>query len=140
VVAEEDLTWSSRGNSVGVPARPPLTFEDVYTLGCALPGVEESTSYGTPALKVGGKLLACLWEDGSTLVLKVPPVVRDFLIRTTPDAFFVTDHYRGFPIVLLRLDVAERAQLGELLEEAWRQVASKRVVDAYDARRDESPA
>jgi hypothetical protein len=122
------------------PVRAPLTFEDVRALGCALPGVEEGTSYGTPALKVGGKLLARLWEDGTTLVLKVPPVVRDFLLRTTPDVFFVTDHYRGYPIVLVRLAVVDRCQLGELLEEAWRQVAPKRVVHAYDVRRDESPS
>jgi hypothetical protein len=49
----------------------PLSFEDVRQMGLALPGVEEGTSYGTPALKVGKKLLARLKEDGETLVLKL---------------------------------------------------------------------
>ena len=51
----------------------------------------------------------------------------------SPGAFFVTDHYRGYPAVLVRLGVVAPAQLRALLEEAWRQVAPKRVVQAYDA-------
>lgn len=55
-----------------------VTFETVRDIGRTLPGVEESTSYGTPALKVRGKLLARLWEDGETLVVKI-----DFDTRET---------------------------------------------------------
>lgn len=112
-----------------------LTFEDVRTLAHALPGVEDGTSYGTPALKAGGKLLARLWEDGTTLVLKVPIVVRDHLIRTEPAVYFLTDHYRAYPFVLVRLPNVERSALGALVEEAWRQVAPKHVVAGYDAAR-----
>ncbi|GJG84850.1 hypothetical protein tb265_00310 [Gemmatimonadetes bacterium T265] len=119
-------------------ARPPapLTFDDICALAGALPGVEMGTSYGTPALRVAGKSMARLWEDGTTLVLKVPFVVRDHLLATAPAVYFVTDHYRGYPAVLVRLAAADRAQLGALLGEAWRQVAPKRLVRAYDARPD----
>ena len=37
-----------------------ITFDTVRKIGLALPGVEESTAYGSPALKVHGKLLACV--------------------------------------------------------------------------------
>lgn len=118
------------------PRRPrPLGFEDVRALAAALPGVEVGTSYGTPALKVRDKALARLWEDGSTLVLKVPFVVRDHLIATAPATYFVTEHYRDYPAVLVRLGAADPAQLGPLLEEAWRQVAPKRLVRALEERR-----
>lgn len=111
-----------------MPRRPtPLRFDDVVALARALPGVEVGTSYGTPALKVNGKLMARLWEDGTTLVLKVPFVVRDHLLASAPATFFVTDHYRGYPIVLVHLDAVDAATLGPLLEEAWRQVATKRL-------------
>ena len=80
-----------------------------------------------------GKALARLWDDGETLVLKVPFVVRDHLLATGPDAFFVTEHYRGYPAVLVRLAAVEPAQLRALLEEGWRQVAPKRLVREYDA-------
>ena len=64
--------------------RSALTFDDVSNLAAALPGVEVGTSYGTPALKVRDKGFAWLWEDGTTLVLKVPFVVRDHLLATAP--------------------------------------------------------
>ncbi len=112
----------------------PLTFDDVCALAASLPGVETGTSYGTPALKVRGKLFARMWEDGATLVLKVPDVVRDHLLATSPGAYFVTDHYRGYPAVLVRLGVVESAALAPLIEEAWRQVAPPRLLRAYDAR------
>jgi hypothetical protein len=37
-----------------------IDFDTVRKIGLALPGVEESTAYRSPALKVRGKLLACV--------------------------------------------------------------------------------
>lgn len=76
---------------------PGLDWAGLCKLANRFPGVEESTSYGTPALKVSGKLVARLWEDGETLVLKCDPNERDLLIETAPQTFFLTDHYRGYP-------------------------------------------
>ena len=119
--------------------RVTLQFADVRALAAPLPGVEVGTSYGTPALKAGGKAFARLWEDGTTLVLKVPFAVRDHLLATAPGTYFVTDHYRGYPAVLVRLAAADVAELAPLLEEAWRQVAPKRMVRAHEARRGGAP-
>lgn len=121
------------------PPGAPVTFADVCAWARELPGVEEGTSYGTPALLVRGKTIARLWEDGTTLVLKVPPLVRDHLLASAPDVFFLTDHYRGYPTVLVRLAAAEASQLTPLLQEAWRQVASKRAMAAYDAHSAAAP-
>ena len=112
----------------------PLAFADVCALAAALPGVEVGTSYGTPALKVRDTAFARLWEDGTTLVLKVPFAVRDHLLASAPATYFVTDHYRGYPAVLVRLTAADAAGLAPLLEEAWRQVAPKRMLREYEAR------
>ncbi|MDF1504347.1 MmcQ/YjbR family DNA-binding protein [Roseisolibacter sp. H3M3-2] len=106
-------------------ARRPLRFEDVRALAAALPGVEEGTSYGTPALKVRKRTFARVWEDGATLVLRVPFAVRDHLLAAAPAAFFVTPHYHGHPVVLVRLDAVTADALAPLLEEGWRQVAPK---------------
>jgi hypothetical protein len=70
----------------------------------ALPGVEEGTSYGTPAWRHKGKLLARLHQDGRSIVLKVGNETRDHLLQADPETFFVTDHYIGYPMVLARLD------------------------------------
>lgn len=109
-----------------------VTFADVTRMARALPGVEEGTSYGTPALHVRRKFMARLKEDGETLVLKLPFVERDHLLLRDPATYYITDHYRDYPSVLVRLPNAREGELRELLESAWRRVASKRVVEAYD--------
>lgn len=119
----ENAIRSNRRRSSGV------TFTDVSKLGRALPGVVESTSYGTPALKVDGKLLVRLKEDRETLVLRMDFVNRDLLLRAEPDLFFLTDHYLNYPSVLLRLNRVTRVRLEELLEDAWRLVAPRGRVE-----------
>ncbi len=106
----------------------PVTFETVRTLALALPKVEEGTSYGTPAFRIGNKLLARLWEDGQTLVLKVAEGEQEMLIAAVPETFFITDHYRGYPAVLVRLTTVDENELRNLLERAWRWLAPKRLV------------
>ena len=112
-----------------------VTFDIVRELARALPEVEDSTSWGMPALKVRGKLIALRKEDGETLAVRTNFFEREALIRADPDAFFFTDHYRNYPWVLVRLEEVERAQLAEMLEDAWRRVAPKRLIRAFDAER-----
>ena len=81
----------------------------------ALPGVEEGTSYGTPAWRHKGKLLARLHQDGKSIVLKVGNETRDHLLQADPKTFFVTDHYIGYPMVLAHLDRLSAADLKKLL-------------------------
>lgn len=111
---------------------PGVTFTDVSRLGRALPGVTESTSYGTPALKLDGKLLVRLKEDGETLVLRMDFVNRDLLLRAEPDLFFLTDHYLNYPSILLRLPRVTPTRMAELLEDAWRLVAPRRRLGEPD--------
>ena len=115
-----------------VPSRG-ATFDVACELAGAYPGVEESNSYGTRAIKVKGKLIARLKEDGRTLVIRTSFVDRDLLMRLEPKTFFLTDHYHDYPYVLVSLDRVRRTQLAELLGDAWRRVAPKRSVTAYDA-------
>jgi hypothetical protein len=110
-----------------------MTFADVGVLARELPGVEPSTSYGTPSLKVRSRMLVRLKEDGESMVMRVSFVVRDHLLATAPATFYVTDHYRDYPAVLVRLGVADPAVIRQLLEDAWREAAPKRLVQEYDA-------
>ena len=103
-------------------------FEPVRRAATGLPEVEESTSYGTPALKVRGKFLARLKEDGETIVLRVDFDSRDAMMRVQPEVYYITDHYRDYPTVLVRLKAVTRAQLRELLADAWRLVAPRSLV------------
>jgi hypothetical protein len=97
------------------------SWADVVAAGGALPGVEESTWYRTPALKVRGKGFCRLKEDGETLVVPVVDLEdKEALLRSDPEVFFTAPHYDGHAYVLVRLERVEREALGELLEDAWR--------------------
>jgi hypothetical protein len=103
-----------------------VTFDDVRKIALAWPEVEDGTSYGTPALKVRKKLLARLKEDGDSLVMPgVPPEERDMLVESQPKLFYFTDHYKDYPMVLIRLSKATRATFEPLLRRQWRALASK---------------
>ena len=112
-----------------------VTFSQVAAIAMAFPGVTVGTSYGTPALHVRKKLMARLRDDDrDVLVLK--PVYDDeqrFLMETQPDVFFLTDHYRGYPTILIRLSKVDRDHLRELITESWRRLAPPKLLAEYDA-------
>lgn len=109
------------------------TWDDVLEVANRLPGCEASTSYGTPSLKVRGKFMCRLRTDPDALAVRCVDVAdADALKLGQPDVFFSTPHYDGWPGVLVRLDAVTREQLAELIEDAWRIQAAKRVVAAYD--------
>jgi hypothetical protein len=99
-------------------------FDVVRAFGLALPDVEESTTYGTPSLKVRGKMFACIASHKSaepnTLVVRVPFDQRDELIAADPVTYYLTDHYVGYASVLVRLARVDPDALRDLLLTAWR--------------------
>jgi hypothetical protein len=97
-------------------------WADVVALGLQLPGSEESTSYGRPALKVKGKLYARLREEGGAVTLRATFDERDALLAAAPDVFSVTDHYRDHEWVIVNLETAPLPVLEALLAESWRRV------------------
>src|SRR5690242_2169663 len=102
-----------------------VIFDNVRAVAHALPGVEDGTSYGTPALKVRGKLFARLHQDGDCFVLRASEHDRTILMNAEPGTFFITEHYRRSPWVLVRLATVGRKALPDLLERAWSLVAPK---------------
>ena len=113
----------------------PLTFDAVCEMALALPGAELGTSYGMPAIRIARHLLVRLREDGETIVLKVGFDEREMLMEAEPGTFFVTDHYRNYPRVLVRLAHVHLHSLRRLIEQAWREVAPKRLAREFDLRR-----
>jgi hypothetical protein len=106
-----------------------ITFDIVRKIGLALPGVEETTMYGSPALKVRGKLLAVVpvnksAEPGS-LGVAVDFDQRAELLETDPRTYYLKDHYVNYPIVLVRLSQIEPDALKDLLTMAYRFVTAK---------------
>jgi len=107
-----------------------IDFDAVRKIGLALSGVEESTAYGAPALKVRGKLLACVpthrsAEPGS-LVVRVGFDGRAALLAAAPDVYYMTDHYLGYSAVLVRLSRVTPEVLRDLLGMAHKFVSPSR--------------
>jgi hypothetical protein len=109
-----------------------VTFRAVATVACKLPEVEISKSYGTPALKVRGKLMARLHQDGESLVLRTELLDRQILMQADPETFYITEHYQNYPLVLVRLSKVSRAALPDLMERAWRLVAPKSLIAKFE--------
>ena len=95
-----------------------MTYAAVVKLGLALPDVDESTSYGTPSLKVNGAMMTRLWEDGTTVVMRATFEAREALIAEAPDTYYLTDHYRNYPAVLVRLPKIRAYAMRDLLRGA----------------------
>jgi hypothetical protein len=95
-----------------------LTLPTIRRAALSFAGVEEGTSYGTPAFRFRKKLIARLHQDGRSLVLKVGDATRNHLLLADPRTFFITDHYRGYPYVLAHLDRLTATDLRKLLQRA----------------------
>lgn len=94
-----------------------------------LPGAAEGLSHGTPAFYVNKKLLARLWENGQVLVVRTDE--RQKWIQTDPQTFFITDHYRNYPCMLILLDKVQPGDLKQLLTDAWLGRATKAQIRAF---------
>jgi hypothetical protein len=105
-------------------ARSEIDFDTVRKIGLALPGVEDGTAYGNLALKAHGKLLACVpthrSAEPNSLVAKVDFDDRAELLAAAPDVYYVTEHYAGFPSVLVRLSRVDARVLRDLLGMAYK--------------------
>lgn len=108
-------------------------FARVRAAASHLPEVEVSTSYGTSALKVRGKLVARM-KDDVTLVVMCPIEEKEMLMGVDPKVYFETDHYKGWPAVLVRLGKISTPKLRHRLEQSWRLKAPKRLVAQFDQR------
>jgi hypothetical protein len=123
--------------------RSTIDFDTVRKIGLTLPGVEASTAWGAPALKVRGKLLACVpthhsAEPGS-LVVRVDFDDRAELLAAAPDVYYVTDHYLGYSAVLVRFSRVTQDVLRDLLGMAHKFVTAHKAALCHRAA-DASPS
>lgn len=116
-----------------------LTFDTVRKIAHELPGVEDGTAYGSPALKVRGQLLACIpihrSAEPHSLAVRVDMTDRAHLLAEAPDVYYVTDHYVPHPAVLVRLSRINADSLRDLLAMAHKFVTTKKTAPKRPLRR-----
>jgi hypothetical protein len=120
--------------------RRGTSWASVCRMALQLPGVTEGTSYGTPALHVKKRFLARLKEDGETMAIRMEFADRDVLLELDPTVFYLTDHYRPYQAVLVRLKKAPPGLVRRVLQQAWRFQAPKALPAHEGARQPGSPA
>jgi hypothetical protein len=109
---------------------PPDPFEVVKKVGLTLPEVEVTTRYdGSAVLKVCGCFVAGMAAHRSaepgTLVVRSEFEDREWLVEDAPDSYYVTDYYRDYPVVLVRLSRIDEDALRDLLSVSWRLAMAK---------------
>lgn len=112
------------------------TYATVEKMLLSWPGVELSTSYGRPSLKVLGKFYTWVKEDGDSIVIGgIGFDERDVLMETQGDVFYITDHYRNSRYVLMRLSKADPAMVAAYLRRRWFEIAPKKLHAAFGEAR-----
>jgi hypothetical protein len=113
------------------------TFEDVRRIALALPDTSEGSLYGTPGFRVRKHAFARLRPEGDVLVVWVADDgEKEALLTTQPDTYFTLPHYDGHPSVLIRLPAIPLDELHDILTEAWRVRAPRRLLAEFDASRE----
>ena len=109
-------------------------FRKLVKIALRFPGVEESRSYGTPALKVKGKFLARLrTEAEGGLAIHCELVEREMLMQAEPGVFYITDHYKDSAMILINLNKVRWDAMPYFVEQAWRTVASPKLLKEFDS-------
>lgn len=103
-----------------------MTFAAVRKIALALDNVEEGTSYGTPAFKVRGALMARLRDDIGALVVRMSIDDRAELMAADPQTYFITDHYLNYPWILVNLARVDPDAMRDLLRAAWRSASAEK--------------
>ncbi len=109
-----------------------IYLEFVRNIMRNLPGTSEGLCFGKPAFYIKKKPLARMWENGEVIVVHNPE--RELWMKKDPETFFISDHYRNYPSMLINLERVQPDDLKELLVTAWLGKASKTLLKEYQVK------
>ena len=106
-------------------------FDIVLELGLAFPRARETRYYRGPALEIDGEVFAVQTShrsaDPNSISVATEFERREKLIADKPRVFYLRPHYQNYPVVLVRLDQVDRAELNKILRSAYNAVVSGKV-------------
>lgn len=113
-------------------------FDKAIAIGRTLPDVEVTTTWGASALKVRGKMFACVAINKSaepnSMVVRMDMAQRDLVIEEDPATYYLTDHYVGYPCVLVRLSRVSPDAPRDLIRGAHRFISASTTSARRSAR------
>lgn len=111
------------------------TADDVRDLALALPETTEKLAWGQPTFRVRDKIFVSLSDDEMSMGFMVDKEERASLIAAEPAKFFMNPtHDANFNFARVHLAAVDRSELAEVIEDAWRYRAPKRLARSYDER------
>lgn len=96
-----------------------MTFDDLVRIALELPETVEGMSYGTPSVKRKKRFMFRLKEDGETIAIKMDWETLERLMRQSPEKYFKTPHYEGYPAFLARIELLSETDAREIVEVSW---------------------
>ncbi len=119
----------------------PITEAILRKVALSFPGAHEEPHYGQPSFKIEKKFFTRLrGEDASVVWIVDSTDERDNLIEMDPKTYFITDHYRNYPSVLVHISRLNEAMLRKMLERRWRAIAPKKLIKQMEEGADAKPA
>ncbi len=109
-------------------------WEEAAAFALSLPATELSTSYGKPAVKVNGKAFLYPGREQGSFAIASPLPEKELLMETDPGTFWETDHYRGWPAVLVRYGSRDPERIRLVIARAWWDRAPKPLRKEYGER------
>jgi len=107
----------------------PITEAILRRVALSFPGAHEEPHYGQPSFKIEKKFFTRLRSEDASVVWIVDSIdERDSLIEMDPKTYFITDHYRNYPSVLVRAARLNETMLRKMLERRWRAIAPKKLI------------
>lgn len=111
-----------------------VTKAQIRKIALSFPEANEKPSYGKPAFFVAKKFFTRHRDEDDSIVWIVGSIdERDHLLEIDPKTYFITDHYRDYPSVLVRTARIDAAMLKTMLERRWRAIAPKKLVREMEA-------
>ena len=107
----------------------PIAKADLKKIALSFPGAKEESSYGQPAFKIEKTFFTRLRSEDDSIVWIVDSIdERDSLLEMDPKTYFITDHYKNYPSVLVRIAAIDKTMLTKMLERRWRAIAPKKML------------
>ncbi|WP_343519455.1 hypothetical protein [Sphingomonas sp.] len=94
-------------------------WDEACAYALSLPDVEMAPWWGTPCPKVNGKGFMSPSREPGSFALAVTHPEKQILLETDPDTFWQTDHYRNYPMLLVRYDTGARERIELYIQRAW---------------------
>lgn len=107
----------------------PVTAAKLREIALSFPGALEKPSYGRPAFFIEKKFFTRLRSEDASIVIGLGSIEqRDMMLELDGDTYHITDHYKDYPYILVRLTKITPAELEIMLERRWRQIAPKKLI------------